>query len=53
MLNSATLYCVLYSLHIKAGGDGVRGHVNKALDYSTAPSARAEYLIVNRTAQDQ
>lgn len=34
-------------------GDGVRGHVNKALDYATAPSAHAEYLIVNRTARDQ
>ncbi len=51
MLNSATLYRAL-GCTLKLG-DGVRGHVNKALDYATAPSAHAEYLIVNRTAQDQ
>ena len=51
LLNSATLYCAI-ALALKLG-DGVRGHVNKALDYATAPSAHAEYLIVNRTARDQ
>lgn len=30
----------------------MRGHVNKALGYTTAPSAHAEYLIVIRTAQE-
>lgn len=49
MLNNATLYCA-FTLKL---GVGVRGHVNKALDYATAPSARVEYLIVNRAAQDQ
>lgn len=37
MLNSATLYFAT-ACTLKLG-DGVRGHVNKALDYTTAPSA--------------
>lgn len=34
-------------------GDGVRGHVNKALDYTTEISEHTEYLIVNRSVQNQ
>lgn len=45
MLNGVALYCATAS-RLKLG-DGVRGHVNKALDYATAPSAHAEYLIVD------
>lgn len=44
-LNGAALYCGT-ACRLKLG-DGVRGHVNKALDYETAPSAHAEYLIVD------
>lgn len=45
------LYCAT-ACRLKLG-DGGRGHVNKALDYETAPSAHAEYLIVDWTARDQ
>lgn len=44
VLNSPTLYRA-FTLKL---GDGVRGYVNKTLDYDTEPSAHAEYLIVNR-----
>lgn len=50
-LNGAALYRAT-ACRLKLG-DGMRGHVNKALDYETAPSAHAEYLIVNGTARDQ